>query len=91
MATKDEIAAARSIAKTIAELAGPDLRDLSDDDLVQRSMALIAAFADGARHLALSCQQAATAFEALASAYAKAEAKDVKPNASLSGGRRPSV
>jgi len=81
MANKDEIAAARSIAKTISELGGPDLRGFSDDDLVQRSMALIAAFAGGARHLALSCQQAATAFETFASAYAKAEAKDMKPNA----------
>lgn len=81
MATKDEIAAARSIAKTTTELGGPDLRGLSDDDLVQRSIALIAAFGDGARHFALSCQQAATAFEDFASACAKVEPKDVKPNA----------
>lgn len=77
--TRDEVRAARSVAEHMAALGGPDLRHMSDVELVAHMKQMAKAIGDALSKVGISADEASRSFQRLAEAMNKA------PNASNEG------
>lgn len=73
--TRDEVRAARSMAEHMAALGGPDLRNMSDAELVDHMKQMANAIGEAFSKVGISADEASRSFQRLA------EAMNKEPNA----------